>query len=363
VRKKIWIPITAAAVLLAVLFVPVPGASYDDGGTREWKALMYKIVDWNRISVDGVYEKVRFYGFADRNTSISELWERESAHFGTRHLEYTDTWVEKTDATRREQNDIIGDIIITEIYQNCFFAQNVIPMPYQIKVNGSLPLEWCIGDQVYITYENTYYDPETYRIEVDLLTVTESDYEIDPNADYKPVIYLYPTEKTEVSVKLEYNGTLTSTYPAYQNGWTVTAFPDGTLIDRNGREYYCLFWEGESDVRYDFSEGFCIRGEDTGTFLEDSLANLGLSEREANEFIIYWLPQMERNAYNLISFQTEVYTDNAKLTITPTPDTVIRVFMAWRELDEAIAIEPQTLTAPERKGFTAVEWGGSEVKY
>ncbi len=50
----------------------------------------------------------------------------------------------------------------------------------------------------------------------------------------KPVIYLYPTEETEVSVKLNLDGDLTCTYPAYNNGWSVTATPDGTLTDTNG---------------------------------------------------------------------------------------------------------------------------------
>ncbi len=35
----------------------------------------------------------------------------------------------------------------------------------------------------------------------------------------KPVIYLYPEEKTEVAVKLDYDGELTATYPDYRNGW------------------------------------------------------------------------------------------------------------------------------------------------
>ena len=179
--------------------------------------------------------------------------------------------------------------------------------------------------------------------------------------DEKPVIYLYPEEETEVTVKLDYNGTLTSTYPAYGDGWTVTAQPDGTLTDENGREYYCLFWEGESNTAYDFSTGYCVAGEDTAVFLERALAQLGLTEREANEFIIYWLPRMEGNAYNLISFQGAAYTDSAELTIDPAPDTVIRVFMAWKGLDQPEKITPQELTAVERNGFTVVEWGGAEV--
>ncbi|OUN20085.1 hypothetical protein [Flavonifractor sp. An82] len=178
----------------------------------------------------------------------------------------------------------------------------------------------------------------------------------------KPVIYLYPEEETQVNVKLDYDGTLTSTYPSYENGWTVDAAPDGTLTDPStGRQYYCLYWEGETDTEYDFSTGFCVAGADTAAFLEGALADLGLTEQEANEFIIYWLPRMEGNAWNLISFQTTAYTDSAVLTIDPVPDTLIRVFMAWQGLDEPVEVETQNLTAPERIGFTAVEWGGTEV--
>ena len=178
----------------------------------------------------------------------------------------------------------------------------------------------------------------------------------------KPVIYLYPEEEMQVSVKLDYNGRLTATYPAYEDGWTVTARPDGTLMDsETGREYYCLFWEGVSAVEYDLSSGFVVPGEETAAFLEQSLAALGLTEREANEFIIYWLPRMEGNAYNLISFQSEVYTDNAVLRIDPAPDSVLRVFMAWQGLDVPVEVEPQELESFERTGFTVVEWGGTEI--
>ena len=177
----------------------------------------------------------------------------------------------------------------------------------------------------------------------------------------KPVIYLYPEKETEVTVRLDYDGDLTTTYPAYESGWTVTAAPDGTLTDAEGREYYCLFWEGLSSWDYDFSQGFCVRGEDTAAFLEEALRDLGLTDKEANEFLIYWLPKMEGNAYNLLSFQTERYTDRARLTVTPQPDTVLRVFLAWKALEEPVDVEPQTLTAPDREGFTLVEWGGCQV--
>ena len=177
----------------------------------------------------------------------------------------------------------------------------------------------------------------------------------------KPVIYLYPEEKIDVSVILDFDGKLTCTYPKYDEGWQVIADPDGTLTDKEGQTYNYLYWEGEQDWDYNITNGFCVKGEDTAEFLEDALDKLGLSRREANEFIIYWLPKMENNAYNLIAFQEDEYTERAKLTINPFPDTVIRVYMTWKSLEEPVEIEPQELKAPERNGFTVVEWGGSEL--
>ena len=278
-----------------------------------------------------------------------------------RHLEYTGEWLDKTTAEKYDTN-IFSDIIITEIYSNCFFAETVIPMPYTIKLNGTLSEDWCVGDQIRCTYTNTYYDAESNRVECDFSSVEASDWEPEPGVDYKPVIYLYPEEKTEVSVTLDYNGKLICTYPFYDNGWTVTANPDGTLTDANGQTYNYLYWEGETNAQYDLSKGFCVKGEDTAEFLEYALSELGLTRREANEFIVFWLPMMQNNEYNIISFQGTTYTDSAKLDVDPAPDTLIRVFMAWQASEIYVNIPEQELNAPAREGFTVVEWGGTKVK-
>ena len=181
----------------------------------------------------------------------------------------------------------------------------------------------------------------------------------------KPIIYLYPEEDTECSVTLELDGELTCSYPEYgAEGWRdFIARPDGTLVFPDGSEYYALYWEGlGNEDWFDMSSGFCVKGSDTARFLTETLPKLGLSAREANEFIIYWLPILQDNAYNLISFQTVTYAEHVKLTISPEPDTVIRLLMTYMPLDHEVNIPPQLLTAPERTGFTVVEWGGSEVK-
>ena len=183
-----------------------------------------------------------------------------------------------------------------------------------------------------------------------------------PESDAKPVDYLYPEAEMEVTVSLDYDGELTCVYPAMENGaWSVTASPDGTLTDASGQTYNYLYWEGVSATAYDFSQGFCVPGADTAAFLEDALSQLGLNRREANEFIVYWLPRMEANPYNLIAFQFDAYTDHAQLTITPEPDATLRVFMAWRPLSTPVELPAQELPAFERTGFTVVEWGGAEI--
>ena len=101
-------------------------------------------------------------------------------------------------------------------------------------------------------------------------------------SDEKPVIYLYPEQETDVRVTLDLTGELTCAYPAYGDGWSVRAAPDGTLTDESGQTYRYLYWEGTSGTDYDFSTGFCVAGEDTAAFLEDALAQLGLNREEAN---------------------------------------------------------------------------------
>ncbi len=180
----------------------------------------------------------------------------------------------------------------------------------------------------------------------------------------KPVIYLYPEQETDVHVELELTESdLATTYPKYNNGWDVTAYPDGSLVNKaDGSNHKYLFWDAANcRTRFDFSKGFCVAGEDTEKFLKEKLTYMGLTEQEMNEFIVYWLPLMEHNEYNLITFQGDKYTNSAKLNISPTPDSLLRVFMAYVPLEEAVDIEPQELETFERKGFTVVEWGGTKI--
>lgn len=182
------------------------------------------------------------------------------------------------------------------------------------------------------------------------------DYVVD-----KPLISIYPTEDMDVEVKLGNSNLLTTSYPKYEKSWNVFAHTNGDL-EYDGRTYYGLYWEGKSHVAKVEKDGFVVKGEDTSKFLEEKLEILGLNEREINEFIIYWLPKMEHNNYNYIRFETKEEIDKyMPLEVTPAPDTVIRVYMNFKGLDEEIKVEDQNLEETVRSGYTVVEWGGSEI--
>lgn len=186
----------------------------------------------------------------------------------------------------------------------------------------------------------------------------------DEPVDYKPIIYLYPVEDTEITVKLGKPNNLTVTYPVYNNGWTVIAKPDGTLIDKNtGRELYSLYWEGKHTEPINMNEGFVVKGEDSVKFLEEKLAILGLNNKEAEEFIIYWLPKLQENKYNYIRFASmDEINKNMPLELSKEPDSIIRVLMQYKALDKPIKVSEQVLETPNRVGFTVVEWGGTIIK-
>ena len=75
------------------------------------------------------------------------------------------------------------------------------------------------------------------------------------------------------------------------------------------------------------------------------------------------MPKLEANKYNYIYFATaEEIAKDMLLELSVEPDTMIRVSMIFEGLDDYVEVPEQVLTpAPERKGFTVVEWGGTEL--
>jgi len=179
----------------------------------------------------------------------------------------------------------------------------------------------------------------------------------------KPVIYLYPEESMDISVQLNLKESkFTTVYPKFNgnNTWNIRAKPNGDILIKN-KTYPYLFWEAESYIPQETKEGFVVSKENAEKFLEEKLDILGLNEKEKTDFITFWLPVLLRNKLSLCTFQTKKFFDNYELNINPKPDSMIRVFLTIKKLERPINITKQKLESVERKGFTAVEWGGSNI--
>lgn len=175
----------------------------------------------------------------------------------------------------------------------------------------------------------------------------------------KPVIYLYTEKDEQVNVKLKIDGRLTVSEPVYNDGWKVIAHPDGSVTDpADGKKYPYLYWEASMKFNCDFKKGFLIPGDSVDFYLKKILPQTGLNAKELNDFSEYWSPVLQANKFNLVTFPNETYERKAELIVNPKPDKMLRVFMAFKSVDERIAISPQEFQPVSRSGFTLVEWGG-----
>ncbi len=189
------------------------------------------------------------------------------------------------------------------------------------------------------------------------MLMTNSNYGIMAECG-KPVVYLYPTKPTVVTVKV--GAKITVSEPEYGKGWKVLADPSGALMTADGKTYNSLFWEGLGFGDYpQVTSGTVVAREDVEQTLTEQLSQLGLNEQESKDFKDFWLSKMPDSPYvRLTWFGTSQMDQLAPLVVLPRPDTVIRVFLDYEGLDRFANIPAQELTSLPRKGFTVVEWGG-----
>lgn len=184
----------------------------------------------------------------------------------------------------------------------------------------------------------------------------------------KPVIYLYPQKTTSVDVTLNIPGIVTVSDPLYPaNGWKhIEAHPDGTL-KYSGKTYKELYYETALTTKSPQpSQGVVIPTAELKTQLTTITTQLGLLPSEQQEFLDYWLPRLNALQSPYIFFS--ILDPNEKervdrVTLSPQPDTWIAFIAYFKPLAAPIFVDPLSLPQepPQRKGFTAVEWGGTIV--
>jgi hypothetical protein len=186
---------------------------------------------------------------------------------------------------------------------------------------------------------------------------------VDSKCFAEPLIYLYPPKKTNVTVNLSKNINLTESEPAYNSGWNVTAYPDGKLYDQaKQRSYPYLYWEGSASEPKSPIYRDIIATKDLHAYFETKLNKLGLNTKERGDFEKFWEPQFKSSPYYQITlYDASAINKVAPLSLSPQPDTLIRVLMSYEGLKEKTEfgiVLDKPYSTPTRNGFTAVEWGG-----
>ena len=230
----------------------------------------------------------------------------------------------------------------------------------EISCDGDCTLDMKIFE---IPIDKFITDKDKYTVTIDHQYTDDCDYDELDMTVKKPVLYLYPEEDMMVNVTFDNKDKLLSTYPKYKNEWNVFAKKDGTLIDENGRKYYALYWDENIKHEEKFKTGFYVKSKDSIKFLEEKLFEMGFTDKEANEFIMYWLPIMEQGGDNLVHFHfTEDRQKQNKINIEPKVDSLFRVSIEIKKVKKKVSIKEQKIERFERYGFSALEWGGSIIK-
>lgn len=176
---------------------------------------------------------------------------------------------------------------------------------------------------------------------------------------FKPNIYLYPNEKTRLSVNLDFpkGGKVVTSVPEYGNGWKVTADKNGWIDDT----YLYLFYESSQPDVWQQNEGWLVAKNQLKTFFTENLTDYGFAGREIQDFTDYWIPRLTTSEYYTIYPQTQDLIKTViDLNCSPEPDNLMRLFYLIQEAGDNPENEPATPQTDHtfvRKGFFITEWG------
>ena len=254
------------------------------------------------------------------------------------------------------------EVIFTSTEVVEFFNEYVPFLPHDIPLYINDFIQQWVFDKLFNGEERDYIkNNENNYKQILLENLKKKQKGASPTANgigvYKPNIYLYPTEKTDVSVQFGNPALLTVTDPPYENGWTVSALPNGQL-NTGDKEYGYLFYESVTYPDfYQLDEGFVIPTENRYEVFAGILTKYGLNEKEIEDFCAFWCEKLDKDtAYAMYPQSTETIDKAMPLTTSPQFDSKLRLWFAFVEGDTPNT-EP-SVNAFERTGNTLVEWGG-----
>ena len=193
-----------------------------------------------------------------------------------------------------------------------------------------------------------------------LLSIPLLSCEPDENREdmvYKPNIYIYPEEETQLDVILSFpmGGEVITSIPEYVNGWSVTIDENGIIDDL----YSYLFYESIQPDIWQKSYGWLIEKNELESFFRMNMAEFGFYGQEIDDFIDYWIHRLNDHSFYAIYPQTiEIINDVIRIDFSHQPDNLLRLFYAIVGHDRMINnLQEPEIDSFNRDGFFVTEWG------
>lgn len=177
------------------------------------------------------------------------------------------------------------------------------------------------------------------------------------NMVYKPNIYIYPTKRIDLSVKLNFplGGEIVTSIPEYGTGWNINIDTSGLI----NNSYSYLFYESTQPNIWQRQHGWIIQTDKLESFFRHNMFDYGFEGREIEDFIEYWIPRLKDYPLYSICPQTKSIIDDViQLDFSKKPENILRLFYVIKgqnQLQEKL-IEP-TIDDFKREGYFVTEWG------
>lgn len=304
------------------------------GGERQtvdyWRTSQFPPAAFNATDVQGGGSVVNepAYIYSDRRSTVNELNQRQGVqNAGSLFVQ-----------TRNQTYNLryhLGTIYLIDGNEAYEYIPTQQPVQFSSEAKENLQLKWfyLVDTPVY-----SWFTPEC-----------------------KPAVYLYPTATQQTAVVVEPKGRLTLTIPEYPvGGWNIVAEPDGT-IRSGGETFPYLYYEAEIlDSAFNKpTKGYVASFNELDSLYAEVLPKLGLNAQETADFKEYWNKYLPFSPYYFVGVMPVSEVDKIeKLTISPKPDTTIRVRIYFEPLKDRKVVQEPTISDQPRNGFTVVEWGG-----
>lgn len=184
-----------------------------------------------------------------------------------------------------------------------------------------------------------------------------------------PWLYAYSDIEQQVDITVQPVGGMRYAQPALNGGntWSVTTQDNGSMMF-NDRPADGLLWEYHKEsVKQAYGQfnskpvdGFVVATDEFKPFMAGLMNRIGLNEQEKKNA----LAELNRESSKItspfvkISFVPNTFIEKAfPLTVSPTPDTINRVYFEITELGTYQKIQMPELPHIDRNGLTIVETG------